>query len=139
VRTATLCLLLAALTAAAAAAAGPPRFAGCASFTSPAAAGRVRPSSVTLACGDGNFYVTSLRWTSWGPRSAAGTGIGHQNDCTPYCAAGTFHRYRVSLRLDGLRLCGPHRRAELTRAAWRFITTTPRGAARAGSERFRCS
>jgi hypothetical protein len=140
VRTAALILTLAAVAAAAAAAAGiPPRFAGCESFVSPAAPGKVRPTSITLACGDGNFYVTNIRWTRWGAGSAVGAGIGHQNDCTPYCAAGKFHSYRVSIRLDERRLCGSRRSAELTRAAWRFVGPKPRGAARAGSERFRCS
>jgi hypothetical protein len=141
-RTATLIVTLAALvaaTTAAAAAASPPRFAGCASFVSPTALGKVRPAAITLACGDGNFYVTNIRWSSWGARSAAGAGVGHLNDCTPYCAAGKFHSYRVSIHLDERRLCGPRRTAELTRAAWRFADSKPRGAASAGSERFRCA
>jgi hypothetical protein len=117
-----------------------PHFAGCVSFVSATATGRVRPASIVLACADANFYVDKIRWSNWGPRSATGLGTGHQNDCTPYCAAGKFHAYPLSIRLDILELCGTaHRTAEFTRASWRFVAARPHGIPRSGSERFRCS
>jgi len=132
-------LLAAVLAAAALAAAAPPRHAGCASFLSAKPPTAVRPAVIVIACGDGNFYVDTLRWSSWGARSATATGLGHLNDCTPYCAAGKFHTYRLSIRLDRRALCGAGRVAELTRVTWRFTGARPSGTGQTGSERFRCS
>ena len=67
----------------------------------PAAAPRVynclkpqtRPGSFTLACADGNSYLSHLTWSSWTGTSAHGTGTQLVNDCVPYCAAGKFRSY----------------------------------------------
>jgi hypothetical protein len=62
---------------------------------------QVRPGSFTLACADGNDYLTGLSWTSWTPRLASGYGTQVVNDCLPYCAAGHFHSYPVLVVLWG--------------------------------------
>ncbi|MEV5941622.1 hypothetical protein [Streptomyces sp. NPDC051994] len=64
---------------------------------------QVRPGSYLIACGDGNNGLVSLRWTQWGPVSAAAGGLDMVNDCRPYCAAGRFHSYPVTVRLDTVR------------------------------------
>jgi hypothetical protein len=61
----------------------------------------VRPGSFTLACADGNNYLTKVSWTSWGPRLASGYGTEVINDCQPYCAIGHFHSYPVLVVLWG--------------------------------------
>lgn len=61
---------------------------------------QVRPADFLLACGDGNNRLTKLRWSNWGPTSAMGRGLDVVNDCQPYCAAGKFHSYPVTVRLD---------------------------------------
>ncbi|MFB7508928.1 hypothetical protein [Streptomyces broussonetiae] len=61
----------------------------------------IRPGDFILACGDGNSRLTALRWSQWGPDGAKGVGVNWVNDCTPYCAAGTFHSYPVVIRLSG--------------------------------------
>ncbi|MER6028861.1 hypothetical protein [Streptomyces sp. NPDC001851] len=87
-----------------------------ASASPPAAAGRVdpprpvlvdctwhrnvRPADFILACGDGNSRLMGLHWTRWSPDGATATGVNWVNDCKPYCAAGRFHGYRVTVRLD---------------------------------------
>jgi hypothetical protein len=83
-----------------------PAFSGCAST------GQViRPRTIVFACADHNFYVDRLHWLSWTARSASGIGVGHQNDCTPYCAAGHFHAYpNVSIRLRRPETCTRGRR-----------------------------
>jgi hypothetical protein len=120
-----LLVLLAALAAAgtAVAAAPVPRFTGCA----PPA--RVRPASIVVACGDGNFYLTGLKWTHWTARDAAAVGTGHENDCTPYCAAGRFHTYRVAVRLFRPERCKGGR-VEFTRFNYRFVSAKPKVVAR---------
>ncbi|GHI03859.1 hypothetical protein AQI88_08700 [Streptomyces cellostaticus] len=60
----------------------------------------VRPADFILACGDGNSRLLGLHWSQWGPNAATAVGVNAVNDCKPYCAAGTFHSYRVTVRLD---------------------------------------
>ncbi|MFF7329958.1 hypothetical protein [Streptomyces sp. NPDC008150] len=62
--------------------------------------GQVRPSDFVLACGDGNSRLGSLQWSQWNGSSAVGHGVNVVNDCKPYCAAGKFRSYDVSVRLD---------------------------------------
>ena len=69
----------------------------------------VQPARYTLACADGNDYLTGLAWTSWGPRLASATGTEHVNDCIPYCAAGHFHSYPVNVVVWGSTAAGPGR------------------------------
>jgi hypothetical protein len=59
----------------------------------------VQPTSYTIACGDGNSYLSQLHWTLWVAGGARATGTFTENDCTPYCAAGKFvsHAAKVSL------------------------------------------
>ncbi|MFI9587093.1 hypothetical protein ACIHCQ_35965 [Streptomyces sp. NPDC052236] len=61
---------------------------------------QVRPSKFLIACGDGNSGLTELKWMSWGPATATGSGLNVVNDCKPYCAAGKFHSYPVIVRLE---------------------------------------
>lgn len=57
--------------------------------------GHIRPPSLVTACADGNAGVSRMHWTTWRPARAAGTGVERSNDCTPNCASGHFHAYRV--------------------------------------------
>lgn len=64
------------------------------------------PSSLVIACADANFRLADLRWHAWGSRTATATGNAVVNDCTPNCAAGRFHSYRVAVSAGTLRTCG---------------------------------
>jgi hypothetical protein len=75
---------------------------------------QVRPRSFTLACADGNDYLSGLRWTSWAPGLARATGLQTVNDCVPYCAAGHFHRYPVDAVFWGSAAAGPGRQRYTT-------------------------
>jgi hypothetical protein len=59
----------------------------------------VEPSSIVLACGDGNASLTHLTWSSWTTTTAAATGDFLLNNCTPDCAGGTFVSNPASVRL----------------------------------------
>jgi hypothetical protein len=87
---------------------------------------QVRPREVVVACGDGNFYVDHLRWQRWGATSAVASGIGHLNDCTPYCAAGHFHAARIDLTLARAVVCVRGRR-EFSTIRWRWLGARPLG------------
>lgn len=60
---------------------------------------QVRPASITLACADGNSSITGIRWRSW-QATADGQGTWLINDCTPFCARGTVHRFPVQVVLS---------------------------------------
>ena len=124
---------------AAAPAAGVPGFVGCRSFLSRTAVAQVRPRSLVVACADGNFYVTGLSWTRWDARRADGSGVGHLNDCKPYCAAGHFHTYPVAVSLDAVARCGSRGELQFTRLTWTFPRAREPGVPRRGSETFRCA
>jgi hypothetical protein len=61
--------------------------------------GYVRPKKIVVACADGNFYVTALRWSRWTAKDALAVGVSHQNLCTPDCARGRFATYPIQIRL----------------------------------------
>ncbi|MER5729873.1 hypothetical protein ABT084_16290 [Streptomyces sp. NPDC002138] len=61
---------------------------------------QMRPQEYLLACGDGNNRLVELRWNSWGSRTATATGTDMVNDCRPYCAAGRFRAYPVTVTLS---------------------------------------
>jgi len=61
----------------------------------------VRPRSIVIACADG-------------------AGTGHQNDCTPYCAARHFHAYPLAVRLDRVARCGSRKELQFIRLTWTF-------------------
>ena len=65
-----------------------------------------RPRSIVLACGDGNFGLTRLRWRGWNRAVAGARGSAYANDCNPYCAAGHFYRYPVNVRASRPRRMG---------------------------------
>jgi hypothetical protein len=52
---------------------------------------QTRPGSFTLACADGNAYVSGLSWSAWGSSSALASGSYAFNDCTPNCLSGHRH------------------------------------------------
>ena len=75
-------------------------------FDCPGQHAMVRPKSFVLACADGNSAFDKLTWSAWGPGLASAKGTLVQNDCTPYCAAGHFHRYPALVVLWGSKAAG---------------------------------
>src|SRR4051812_34003979 len=57
----------------------------------------VRPRTIVIACGDGNFGMRRLRWAGWNRSTARATGQVYANDCTPNCARGTFHYFKTTV------------------------------------------
>ena len=66
---------------------------------------QVRPATIVIACADANLALTHLRWVSFGAATAHASGSYYVNDCTPYCAAGHFHSYPVTVVLWQAALC----------------------------------
>lgn len=87
---------------------------------------QVRPRTITVACADGNLVLTHLHWSSFGGPSARATATYHVNDCKPYCAAGRFHSYPITLVLSGARPC-PDGKDDYRLASVRFTARWPPG------------
>jgi len=75
-------------------------------FDCPGQHAMVRPTSFVLACADGNSALQKLAWSTWAPGLASAKATLVQNDCTPYCAAGHFHRYPALVVLWGSKAIG---------------------------------
>jgi hypothetical protein len=90
---------------------------------------QVRPSDYVIECADANDQLTGLRWTTWGPGNAVGTGQESLNDCTPSCAEGHPQSYPVTVTLS--KLVAWSGRPNTTRFAsltLRYTGARPRGA-----------
>lgn len=86
----------------------------------------VAPSSLTLTCADANYGLTTMKWASWGAPKATGTGSARANDCTPNCAAGTFHSYPVSATASAVATCRSGRK-QYTRLTLTYPGARPKG------------
>ncbi len=59
-----------------------------------------KPTGLVLSCADANIALETLKWSSWGKSTAKATGIFSENDCSPTCVAGMFHRYKSNVTLS---------------------------------------
>jgi hypothetical protein len=69
-----------------------------------------RPASITLACGDGNLYVSEVdyfndRSEGYGSAQVGASVTIHENDCKPDCAAGKFIVEKGALTLKRIVGC----------------------------------
>ncbi|HEV3321686.1 MAG TPA: hypothetical protein VG147_05775 [Solirubrobacteraceae bacterium] len=69
-----------------------------------------RPASITLACGDGDLYVSEVdyfnsRSEGYGSARAGASVTIHENDCKPDCAAGRFIVEKGGLTLKRIVRC----------------------------------
>lgn len=58
---------------------------------------QIRPRDFILTCADGNSYLANLSWSTWTTPFPTATGTQMLNNCIPYCADGTFHKYPVDV------------------------------------------
>jgi hypothetical protein len=98
----------------------------------------VAPRELTLACGDGNFWLGALRWRGWGGATATAVGTAHANDCKPYCAAGRFHAYPVAVDASRPTTCLGGRR-QYTRLSLRHTGASRPGVGATETESFPCT
>jgi hypothetical protein len=101
--------------------------------------GNYRPGSFVIACGDGNYQVRALQWRRWNRNIARGSGVAWANDCIPFCFNGTFHKYRVKVRVSRIRRCDADgQRYRYTRFRLTFTGDRPPGARRTQTHRVVC-
>jgi len=87
----------------------------------------VAPTRIILACGDGNAYLTDLRWRAWGRARTQAFGTFHGNDCKPSCAQGAFHSYPVAVSLSAPQWCRHAAKHFYTRIAISATGAVPAG------------
>jgi hypothetical protein len=63
----------------------------------------VRPRSIDVAA-DG--ALEDIRWRSWSPERAEGTGSLRSRDCDPTCASGDIEHVGATITLSRPRVCG---------------------------------
>ena len=83
-----------------------------------------RPKIVTLSCADAGIVVSVAAWRDWGSSSATSVGTASVNDCTPSCAAGARHDYRVKLIASGHQQC-PNGQIAYARVTYSFLGRSP--------------
>ena len=65
--------------------------------------GQVKPKEIILACGDGNTFVSNIKWKMWNNNTATGTGTLSWNTCLPEtCAGGIVQKYKAKITLGGI-------------------------------------
>jgi hypothetical protein len=69
-----------------------------------------RPANITLACGDGNLYVSEVDYFNtpsegYGSARAGASVTIHENDCKPSCATGKFIVDKGALTLKRIVRC----------------------------------
>src|SRR3954452_15045878 len=67
---------------------------------------KMRPSSITITCGDANAAAINLHWSSWGGTEAHAAGKFAYNDCKPSCAAGSGKTVPATVTLRHTAHCG---------------------------------
>jgi hypothetical protein len=95
------------------------------------------PAAITLACGDGNYGLAGFKWQHWGAATSYGSGSARANDCTPDCAAGTFHSYDVLATASSVRTCRSGRK-QYTKLVLHYVTTRPKGIGATDTWKFAC-
>jgi hypothetical protein len=62
--------------------------------------GLYEPSTIYLACGDGEDIANGLTWSQWGTATATGQGTVNEVSCVPDCADGKDIAYPVDITLS---------------------------------------
>jgi hypothetical protein len=84
-----------------------------------------KPGRIILACGDAGLLVEHLKWTSWGPSVAKGSGTGIGKTCDPNCAAGGTRSAPMQIRLFKTARCQQDGRVHFTRIEYRWTNGSP--------------
>jgi hypothetical protein len=96
-----------------------------------------KPTSIVVACGDGNNRLARIRWESYGTDSASGTATAVVNDCEPNCVSGEFHHFHAVVTLNRAKDCG--RYMQFTRLVERFTGDKPDSTGSKVTVRFPCA
>jgi len=98
---------------------------------------QVKPSHLLTSCGDGDFHITGIRWSTWGHQSAAGKGTGHL-ECGSSCVAGDPEEFPIRVELSQPESCGKKSVPQFMLLGLRIIGPKPTHTGRVLSYRSNC-
>jgi hypothetical protein len=96
-----------------------------------------KPKAFVVTCADANFSVKRVKYTSYGAKRAAGTGVAVVNTCEPSCVAGTFQNFPVKFTLSRVRQCGDV--PQFRRLTVTFTGKRPQGQSKTLRQPFTCA
>jgi len=96
-----------------------------ASLTTCTGAAVTAPSTFTMTCADSNYRLVAVHWHNWGAARAVATGDASMNNCSPDCADGQTHDYRVQVTASDP-IAGPSG-PEYARLSVIYLHAPPRG------------
>jgi len=65
-----------------------------------------KPKTITAFCADAGVIINKVKYSSYGSKTAKGTGVAAVNLCEPNCAAGKTQNFKVRFTLSTVRQCG---------------------------------
>jgi len=65
-----------------------------------------KPKTITVFCADSGVVIEKIKHTSYGAKTATGTGTANVNLCEPDCAAGKTKNFKVKFALSQVKQCG---------------------------------
>lgn len=65
-----------------------------------------KPKSITAFCADAGVIINKVKYSSYGAKTATGTGVAAVNLCEPNCAAGKTKNFKVRFTLSKVTQCG---------------------------------
>jgi hypothetical protein len=65
-----------------------------------------KPKTITAFCADAGVIIKSVKYSSYGAKTATGTGTAAVNLCEPNCAAGKTKNFKVRFTLSRVTQCG---------------------------------
>jgi|SRR5580704_693110 hypothetical protein len=89
---------------------------------------KLKPSRITLSCGDGNTWLGKLKWSSWSKTQAVANGNYTYNDCTPSCVVGHDHSVGIKVTLSNPKMCPNQVNPAFKKAVISYKGTRPKGA-----------
>ncbi len=79
-----------------------------------------KPTTIVLACANGNTFIHRLRWSKWTSTKAIGRGDEAINTCQPDCATGRVTQMAVTVALGKPGSCAGHKHKVFTQARLDF-------------------
>lgn len=65
-----------------------------------------KPKTITVFCADAGVIISKVKYSSYGAKTATGTGTAAVNLCEPNCAAGKTKNFKVKFTLSKVTQCG---------------------------------
>lgn len=65
-----------------------------------------KPKTITAFCADAGVIINKVKYSSYGSKTAKGTGVAAVNLCEPNCAAGKTKNFKVRFTLSRVTQCG---------------------------------